>query len=136
MQFTDVMEQAMKIVPGSIVRSALRPVLLAVATMGVAVAANAQSANAGSGAANGAQYGAGNNSHATSGTGAGTGLTPGLGTAGSPATGGLSGSGSSGLSTGVQAAPALNNMRANGTSLYMSPDPRAPNVSGRAAPTR
>jgi hypothetical protein len=134
------MEQAMKIVPGIIARSALRSIPLAVAVMSVAVAAYAQSGNAGSGGANNVQIGAPSNGGVTSGTGAGTGLTPGVGTTGGPATGGttggLSGRGSGGLSGGLQAAPAPNNMRANGTSLYMSPDPRAPNVSGRAAPAR
>ncbi len=49
---------------------------------------------------------------------------PGVGTMGHATA--LGGTGS------VGSGPALNTMRANGTSLNMNPDPRAPNVSGRA----
>jgi hypothetical protein len=43
---------------------------------------------------------------------------------------------SAGAMGNTSAGQPLNNMRANGTALYMNPDPRAPNVSGRAAPLR
>jgi hypothetical protein len=70
---------------------------------------------------------------AAAGTGAGTvgtapGPTPGLATPGvSP---GMEGTGAAG------AGRALNNMRANGTSLYQNPDPRVPNLSGRPSSPR
>ena len=123
----------MKIVLGGIARTALVSTSLALVMMGLADAAQAQSGTAGSGAANSAQSGAGNNGGATAGTGAGTGtgLTP-----GGSALGGMTGGSTGGVPGGVPSAPALNSMRANGTSLYMSPDPRAPNVTGRAAPSR
>lgn len=113
----------MKIVFGGIARSALLLTWLTVVVMGLADAAYAQSGNSDSGKSSSALSGSGNEGGATAGTGSGTGLTP-----GSSALGGVTGS--------AQPAPALNSMRANGTSLYMSPDPRAPNVTGRAAPPR
>jgi len=66
-------------------------------------------------------------------TGIGTGVSPSAMPGPGMAAGGSYGLGSGG-ETG--SGPALNNMRANGTALYMNPDPRAPNVTGRAAPPR
>ncbi|KXU83585.1 hypothetical protein CI15_31010 [Paraburkholderia monticola] len=66
-------------------------------------------------------------------TGIGTGVSPSAMQAPGMSAGGSYGLGSGG-ETGSGAA--LNNMRANGTALYMNPDPRAPNVTGRAAPPR
>jgi hypothetical protein len=37
---------------------------------------------------------------------------------------------------GAGAGPALNTMRANGTSLNMNPDPRVPNLAGKGMPAR
>ncbi|CAE6792402.1 hypothetical protein R69927_05750 [Paraburkholderia domus] len=102
----------MKIVTKGVLTSAL--------VMGLTSAAYAQSANLGATGMYGLQAGG------TNGAGAGQGglnPTPGLGTVGTPAIGGTGGVGSG---------PALSNMRANGTSLNMSPDPRAPNVTGKA----
>jgi hypothetical protein len=127
--------QAMKILPGGIARSVYLSIPLAVAMLGVAGAAHAQSGNADSAAGNAAQIGAGGNGSVSAGAGLGIGSMPaagaGVATA-SPATGSLN----SGATVGAPTAPALSTTRANGTSLYMSPDPRAPNVSGRAAPAR
>jgi hypothetical protein len=123
----------MKIVTGSIAASALLPVfrstLLAALMAGAMGAAYAQqSGSSGVSGSNGLQPGAANtvgNSAANGGSlapGASPGPVPGMGAAGIPGA--------------ASPAPALNNMRANGTSLYMSPDPRAPNVTGRPAPSR
>jgi hypothetical protein len=109
----------MKIAKGSIVASAL--------VMGVAAAAYGQSVglpgNAGAGGMNGVQSSGINNMGAAAGaglgTGAGTSPTPGVGTMG-----------------GAGAGPALNTMRANGTSLNMNPDPRVPNLAGKGMPAR
>jgi hypothetical protein len=113
----------MKIVTKGILTSAL--------VMGLASAAYAQSANLNANGMVGLQ--AGGTNGAGTGTGLGTGLgtgaaspspTPGVGTmGGSPAIGGTGSTGSG---------PALNNMRANGTSLNMNPNPRAPNVTGKS----
>jgi hypothetical protein len=122
-QFNDVMEWAMKIVTGGI---AVTLAALLIGFAGVAEAQQSGSANAGM---SGAQPGGANNAGTAGGTGTwtGTGIspspTPGVGT--SAGTAGRAGSG-----------PALNSMRANGTSLNMNPDPRAPNVTGRPAPLR
>ncbi|PRX91777.1 hypothetical protein [Paraburkholderia sp. BL25I1N1] len=76
------------------------------------------------GNAGGGMSGAGAAAGTSVGAGAGpTSPMPGVGT-------------SAGATSGIGSGPALNNMRANGTSLYMNPDPRAPNVTGRAAPPR
>lgn len=70
---------------------------------------------------------------AGTGTGLGTGAA-GTGLSGGPARGTTAIGGGVGTGSG---APAANNMRANGTSLNMNPDPRAPNVGGNAfAPPR
>lgn len=93
----------------------------------------AQSANLGANGTNGLQAGGANSAGMGLGTGLGTGAAspspmPGAGTVGgSPVTGGAGGIGSG---------PVLNNMRANGTSLNMNPNPRAPNVSGTALAPR
>jgi hypothetical protein len=110
----------MKIVTGSTVAS------MAALLIGIASAANAQQpGNAGLGLS-GTQWGSANQAGAA-GMSAGTGLspspTPGLGT-------------SAGATGQSNSGPVLNNMRANGTSLDMNPDPRAPNVTGKAAPRR
>ncbi|NPT61123.1 hypothetical protein [Paraburkholderia elongata] len=109
----------MKIVTKGVLTSAL--------VLGLASVACAQSANLGANGLGGLQ--AGGATGAGQGMSVGTGAaglspTPGLGTVGSsPAIGGTGSMGSG---------PVLNNMRANGTSLNMSPDPRAPNVAGKA----
>jgi hypothetical protein len=118
---------------GGIVWSALLVTLLTVAAAGTVEAQ--QLGNPG-----GSQTG----THA--GTSAGTGNAAvggamGIGTGVSPSAmpgPGMSAGGSYGLGSGgaTGSGGALNNMRANGTALYMSPDPRAPNVTGRAAPPR
>ncbi|MFM0202963.1 hypothetical protein PQR53_24190 [Paraburkholderia fungorum] len=115
----------MKIVAKSFLMSAL--------VIGLTGAAYAQSANLGAHGMVGLQA-AGING---AGTGLGTGMGTGLGTgAASPSP--MPGAGTMGRSTAIGAtgsvgsSPALNNMRANGTSLNMNPDPRAPNVTGRA----
>ncbi|MGF6902169.1 hypothetical protein [Paraburkholderia sp. GAS348] len=111
----------MKIVAKGVLTSAL--------VMGLASAAYAQSANLGANGVGGLQAGGANGAGAGQGMNLGAGAaglspTPGVGTVGSsPAIGGPGGMGSD---------PVLNNMRANGTSLNMSPDPRAPNVTGKA----
>lgn len=110
----------MKIVRGSIVASALM--------IGAVAIANGQSVTqrgaTGAAAVNGAPSGMSNNAGATAGTGPGTAagmspVSPGAGTVG-----------------GLRAGPALNTMRANGTSLNANPDPRVPNFAGKgmAAP--
>ncbi|CAB3657921.1 hypothetical protein [Paraburkholderia rhynchosiae] len=75
------------------------------------------------GDAGGSVSGAGAAAATSVGTGAGASPIAGLGTSVS-------------ATRGIGWGPALNNMRANGTSLYMNPDPRAPNVTGRATPPR
>ncbi|MFM0039616.1 hypothetical protein PQQ53_10045 [Paraburkholderia strydomiana] len=111
----------MKIVTGSIA------VTLTALLVGIAGAADAQQSGNASAGMSGAQPGGTNNTGAAAGigAGAGTGLSP---TPGVGMSAGVTGRSSSG--------PALNNMRANGTSLDMNPDPRAPNVTGKAAPLR
>ena len=108
----------MKIVSGSIAVSALM--------ISVAGAAYAQqSGNAGG--VNGAQSDAGNNAGVAAGTNAGIGAGP------SP----MPGVGTSvGTARSAGSGPVLNNMRANGTSLDMNPDPRAPNLTGKPSPLR
>ncbi|WP_230412941.1 hypothetical protein [Paraburkholderia antibiotica] len=110
--------------------------VVAVLSMGaVGTVAAQQMVGGQSGGANGSgSVAAAGGSAAGGGTGAGpsatpgvtSGTTPGVGTSVNPTYGGNSSS----------SGPALNNMRANGTALYMNPDPRAPNVTGRPAPTR
>ncbi|HYS65088.1 MAG TPA: hypothetical protein VEN30_14960 [Paraburkholderia sp.] len=113
----------MKVVTGSIVMSALM--------IGVAGAAYAQTDNPGVSGMKGAPSGV-NSVGGGAGTGLGTGAspsaTPGMGTAG--------GSTAMGGAGGARSGPVLNNMRANGTSLNMNPDPRAPNLTGKAFSTR
>lgn len=104
--------------------------------MGLMSVAYAQSANLGVNGANGLnglngtgglQAGGANGAGQTMNPGTGSASpspSPGLGAAGSPPA--IGGTG------GVGSGPVLNNMRANGTSLNMSPNPRAPNVTGRA----
>ncbi|MFM0176025.1 hypothetical protein [Paraburkholderia sediminicola] len=110
----------MKIVKGSIVASALMIGAVAVA-YGQSVT---QPGATGAAAANGAPSGMTNNAGATAGTGPATAagmspMSPGVGTMG-----------------GAGAGPALNTMRANGTSLNMNPDPRVPNLAGKGMPPR
>ncbi|KAA1002517.1 hypothetical protein FVF58_37885 [Paraburkholderia panacisoli] len=115
----------MKIVTGSIAMS--MSALVVALMLGAAGPADAQLFNNAGGGMSGAQPVGSNSAGATAGAGvgagSGTGLTTGVGTSA-----GVAGS------TGV--GQPLNTMRANGTALYMNPDPRAPNVSGRAAPLR
>ncbi|AXL49872.1 hypothetical protein DSC91_001843 [Paraburkholderia caffeinilytica] len=109
-----------------IVTKTLFVAALMMGSMGVA---SAQSANLSANGRVGLQAGGINGAGTGQGVSLGTGMTglsatPGLGTVGSSPTVGGTGSNGSG--------PALSNMRANGTSLNMSPDPRAPNVTGKA----
>ncbi|NYH27350.1 hypothetical protein [Paraburkholderia bryophila] len=122
----------MKIVTGRFAVS----VLMSALVVGVAGAAYAQSGgNSGDVGMSGAQSGGANNAGlpglgVTPGPGpsASPGPTPGLGTApAAPAMGTTSGGG---------AGPNLSTARANGTSLYANPDPRAPGLAGRVAPPR
>ncbi|MFL9902448.1 hypothetical protein PQR75_32055 [Paraburkholderia fungorum] len=104
-----------------------KSVLMSALVFGLTGAAYAQSANLGANGTVGLQ--AGGISGSGMGMGLGTGAAtpspmPGVGTMGHATA--LGGTGS------VGSGPALNTMRANGTSLNMNPDPRAPNVSGRA----
>lgn len=116
----------MRIVTGSIAMS------MAALLIGIAGAADAQqSGNAGVDLG-GAPGGSANQTGVAPGMGAGTGLKP-----NSPMPGTGTSAGTPAGATGrIDSGPALNNMRANGTSLDMNPDPRAPNVTGRAAPRR
>ncbi|MGQ7934319.1 hypothetical protein [Paraburkholderia sp. D1E] len=92
--------------------------------MGLTGMAYAQSANLGANGTNGLQAGGANGAGAGLGTGAASpSPMPGAGTVGgSPTVGG----------GGIGSGPVLNNMRANGTSLNMNPNPRAPNLTGKA----
>ncbi|HEY2024479.1 hypothetical protein [Paraburkholderia sp.] len=118
----------MKGIGGGIARSALIAAVLTAAAAGAVDAqqlgtpqgvGGAQAAGGGAGTTTGAGTVTGGGSSSLLGAGISGGATPGTGPAGS-----------------VGAGPALNTMRANGTALYMPADPRAPNVSGRAAPPR
>lgn len=110
-----------------------KAILISALMMGLTGVAYAQSANLRVNGVNGLQAGGVNGAGMGLGTGLGTAAagsspTPGVGTVGgAPAIGGPGSTGSG---------PVLNNMRANGTSLNMNPDPRAPNVTGRAFPPR
>ena len=98
--------------------------LIAALMMGLSSVACAQSANLG-----GLQAGG------TSGAGAGQGMSLGTGAAGPSPTPGVNAVGRSTTSGGtghIGSGPVLDNMRANGTCLNMNPDPRAPNVAGKA----
>ncbi|SMG57655.1 hypothetical protein SAMN06265784_11024 [Paraburkholderia susongensis] len=117
---------------GGIARSVLIAAGLTMGAAGLAGAQQSGNPGGGTGGAGGVQSGgvngvgsAGMGAAAGAGLGVGGGASPG----GAPPAGTAYGAGAAG--TG----PVLNNMRANGTALYMSPNPRAPNVSGRAAPT-
>lgn len=111
----------MKIVTGSIVVSALM-----VGVAGAAYAqSGAQSGDLGASGMNGAQSGGANSTGVAAGTSLGAGA--------SPMPGGATAMGGTG---NARSGPVLNNMRANGTSLNMSPDPRAPNLAGKTPPPR
>ncbi|MFL9885629.1 hypothetical protein PQR66_21475 [Paraburkholderia agricolaris] len=115
---------------------ATKGVLTSVLMLGLMSVACAQSANLGVNGANGANglNGAGG-LQAGGANGAGQAMSPGTGVASPNPTRGLSTVGSPpaiGGTGSVGSGPVLNNMRANGTSLNMSPNPRAPNVTGRA----
>ncbi|CAB3803028.1 hypothetical protein LMG28614_05724 [Paraburkholderia ultramafica] len=101
-------------------------VLVSALMIGLSGATHAQSASSTPDVIGGVQPGGINGAD----TGASMGLAPGVGS--SPGTGIARGAATigGGMNSGL-GAPA-NNMRANGTSLYMNPDPRAPNVTGRA----
>ncbi|HEX3381517.1 MAG TPA: hypothetical protein VHU21_17235 [Paraburkholderia sp.] len=125
----------MKRATGGTVRSA---VLMALLTFAGAGAVQAQQLGTPGGSGTGTS--AGTNAPAATGNAAAGGAT-GIGTGVSPSAmpgPGMSARGTYGLGAGGESGSgaALNNMRANGTALYMNPDPRAPNVSGRAAPPR
>ncbi|WP_233855659.1 hypothetical protein [Paraburkholderia sp. HD33-4] len=131
----------MKAATDGIVQWAL---LAALSMLGAAGTVNAQQLGNPGGSQNGthAGTGAGTGAGTSAGTGgAAAGGAMGIGTGVSPSAmpgPGMSAGGSYGLGAGgaTGSGDALNNMRANGTALYMSPDPRAPNVTGRAAPPR
>lgn len=113
----------MKIATGSIAMT--MSALVAALMLGAAGAADAQQPNNAGGGLPGAQAGSSNDTRASPGTGLHVSPAP------------MPGTGTSAGATGsVGSGPALNTMRANGTALYMNPDPRAPNVTGRAAPRR
>nr|WKF60923.1 hypothetical protein HUO10_005445 [Paraburkholderia busanensis] len=106
--------------------------LVAALGLGVGGAVYAQSGGNGAG---GAQPSAANSGSAGGGGGgaatpAGSGLLPGAATV--PGTSSLSPN----ASTGLGAGSTLSGMRANGTSLNASPNPRAPGLAGRTAPSR
>ncbi|WP_368623938.1 hypothetical protein [Paraburkholderia sp. BR13444] len=127
----------MKTATGGIVWSALLVTLLTVGGTGTV---EAQQLGSPGGSQAGTRAGAGAGTSADSGNAAAGGAM-GIGTGVSPSAmpgPGMSAGGSYGLGAGgaTGSGGALNNMRANGTALYMSPDPRAPNVTGRAAPPR
>jgi hypothetical protein len=118
-------------VAGGIMSGAARSALIAAVLMiggagavdaqqlGMPAGAGSAQSGGGAGATPGVAPGTGGGSNSLSGAGTSAGAMHGIGPAGSAGSG-----------------PALNNMRANGTALYMPADPRAPNVSGRAAPPR
>lgn len=134
--FAGMKESAMEIVTGRWVALALM--------IGLTVTAYAQSGNPAGSAMNGTQSGTANSAGMGFGTGLstsanpGAGLTPNAGGAGA-GTGGGAGAGRGagrGAGSSSGSGPALSNMRANGTSLDISPDPRAPNLTGKAPPPR
>ncbi|WP_233835043.1 hypothetical protein [Paraburkholderia sp. ZP32-5] len=114
-------------IAGGIARSALIAVVLTVGSIG-GVDAQQLGTSQGAGGAQSGTGGAATTQGAGTGT-SGSSALPGVGTS----AGAKYGIGPAGS---VGSGPALNNMRANGTALYMPADPRAPNVSGRAAPPR
>jgi hypothetical protein len=116
--FDELTEWAMNILKAGIIATAL--------AMAIAAAygqSTGQPGKAGAAGMNGAQSSGINNMGAAPGsglaTGAGTNPAPGVRTAG-----------------GAVRGPALNTMRANGTSLDANPDPRVPNLAGRGMPAR
>jgi hypothetical protein len=112
----------MKIVTHSILASAL--------LIGLSGAAYAQSGSATSADMSSAQLNGAN------GAGTGTGLGNGV-TGTSPGARSVRGATAIGGRGGTESGPSVSNMRANGTSLNMNPNPRAPNVAGNAfAPPR
>ncbi|WP_233805770.1 hypothetical protein [Paraburkholderia sp. HP33-1] len=124
---------------GGMVRSALLAALLTVGAAG-AIQAQQLGNSGGSGSATNAGTNARANPSAATGNAAAGGAM-GIGTGVSPTAmpgPGMSPGGTYGLGAGggTGSGPTLNDMRANGTALYMNPDPRAPNVTGRAAPPR
>ena len=95
---------------------------------GLTGVAYAQSANLGANGTMGLQAGGGH------GAGLGMGLGGGTASPGAPTGAGVTGrSATAGATGSARSGPALNTMRANGTSLNMNPDPRAPNVTGKPA---
>jgi hypothetical protein len=135
----------MKIVRGCVAASALRLTrqltfrltLLAALMAGAVGAAYAQQSDSSGVIGNsGSQPGVTGNASNGAGNGAGNGLVNGAGLNQGTSLGPGTGMGPTGTQGAASPAPALNNMRANGTSLNMSPDPRAPNVTGRPAPLR
>jgi hypothetical protein len=122
-QFDNVTEQAMKVITGRFV--------LSVFLIGLAGSAYAQSTQL-SGGLNGESAGRGDSAGGAAGTSRGTAAGP------APTTGVRTPGNSAAIggTASARSGPLLNNMRANGTSLNMNPDPRAPNVTGRVPPTR
>ncbi|WP_421375443.1 hypothetical protein ACOCG7_10745 [Paraburkholderia sp. DD10] len=113
----------MKVIAGRFVLSAF-----VIAFAGSAYAQSTQL----SGGLNGESAGRGDSAGGAAGTSRGTAVGP------APTTGVRTPGNSAAIggTASARSGPLLNNMRANGTSLNMNPDPRAPNVTGRVPPTR
>jgi hypothetical protein len=106
-------------------------ILVSALILGLSGAAYAQSGSGIGGGMGGAHFGSAN------GEGVGTGLGTGLGSGLGNGIGTGLGAGTARGPATIGAGPAASNMRANGTSLNMSPNPRAPDVAGTAfAPPR
>lgn len=121
MQLDGMTEWAMNIMTKAALTAAL--------VTGLTSVAYAQSANLGANGIGGLQAGG------TNSAGTGQGMSLGTGAAGpspSPGVGAMGRATTSGGTGSTGSGPVLNNMRANGTSLNMNPDPRAPNVAGKA----
>lgn len=121
----------MKIVTGRFAVSVLMSALV-VGAAGAAYAQSGGGSGGGSGAGmSGAQSGGANNAGLP-----GLGVTPGAGASPSPMPGLRTAPAAPaiGATGGVGAGLNLSTARANGTSLYANPDPRAPGIAGRTAP--
>jgi hypothetical protein len=107
---------------------AMNGILVSALILGLSGTAYAQSGVGMGGGMGGVHFGSANGEGV--GTGMGTGLGSGLGSGISTGLG--AGMARGPATIGADAGPAANDMRANGTSLNMSPDPRAPDVAGTA----